>query len=199
MEHGLGIQLWEISMRSCVSSPWRLRALRLAVICGVGLWGSAAMADAIHPRWIGVWFTETKQRLGVSEQQFNPGTDKCKWVGTRPAKPTGCVAFYDGSVSKAQVNTQLQQAEKAALEIAQKQSLPAADLQSIKDDFKRNRQVLDKMPPNVFRVVKTMAPEDQTGAGPCGDYFFIDQHNVYSVMACEAAPDAFSIKVYKKE
>ena len=186
-------------MRSCVHSPWRLRALRLALISWLVLAGSAALADAIHPRWIGVWFTETKQRLGVSDQQFNPGTDKCKWVGTRPAKPTSCVAFYEGSVSKAQVTGQLQQAEKAALEIAQKQSLPAADLQSIKDDFKRNRQVLDKMPPNIFRVVKTTAPEDQAGSGPCTDYFFIDLHNVYSVMACESAPDAFSIKAYRKE
>lgn len=186
-------------MPSCVPSPWRLRVLRAALICWACVWGSAAMADGIHPRWIGVWYTETKQRLGVSEQQFNPGTDKCKWVGTRPAKPTSCVAFYEGSVSKAQVTAQLQQAEKAALEAAQKQSLPAADVQSIKDDFKRNRQVLEKMPPNVFRVVKTLAPEDQAGNGPCADYFFIDLHNVYSVMACTAAPDAFSIKAYKKE
>ena len=186
-------------MRSCVHSPWRLRALRVAFISWACLAGSAALADPIHPRWIGVWYTETKQRLGVSDSQFNPGTDKCKWVGTRPTKASTCVAFYDASVSKSQVTTQLQQAEKAALELAQKQSLPAADLQSIKDDFKRNRQVVDKMPPNVFRVVKTMAPEDQAGAGSCADYFFIDQRNVYSVMACEAAPDAFSIKAYKKD
>ena len=184
-------------MRSCEHSSWRLRALRMAFMAGLFVMGSAAMADAIHPRWIGVWFTETKQRLGVSESQFNPGTDKCKWVGTRPSKPTACVAFYEGSVSKAQVTAQLQQAEKAALENAQKQSLAAADLQSIKDDFKRNRQVLDKMPPNVFRVVKTTTPDEASGA--CTDYFFIDQHQVYSVMACEAAPDAFSIKAYKKD
>ncbi len=186
-------------MRYCVHSSWQPRALRVALISWACLAGSAALADAIHPRWVGVWFTETKQRLGVSEQQFNPGTDKCKWVGARPTKPTSCVAFYEGSVSKAQVTGQMQQAEKAALEIAQKQSLPGADVQSIKEDFKRNRQVLDKMPPNVFRVVKTLAPEEQSGPAACADYFFIDLHNVYSVMACEAAPDAFSIKAYKKE
>lgn len=186
-------------MRSGLQSPWRLRALRVAFISWACLAGSAALADAIHPRWIGVWFTETKQRLGVSDSQFNPGTDKCKWVGTRPAKSSTCVAFYDGSVSKSQVTAQLQQAEKSALELAQKQALPAADQQSIKDDFKRNRQALDKMPPNVFRVVKTMAADEQAGASPCADYFFIDQHHVYSVMACESAPDAFSIKAYKKD
>ncbi len=186
-------------MRSGLQSPWRLRALRGVLIGWACLAGSAAWADPIHPRWIGVWYTETKQRLGVSESQFNPGTDKCKWVGTRPTKPSSCVAFYDGSVSKAQVTGQLQQAEKAALELAQKQSLPAADLQSIKDDFKRNRQVLDKMPPNVFRVIKTMLPDEPAGASPCVDFFFIDQHQVYSVMACDAAPDAFSIKAYKKD
>ena len=186
-------------MRFCVHSPWRLRALRVAFIGWLALAGTAALADAIHPRWIGVWFTESKQRLGISEQQFNPGTDKCKWVGTRPAKPSGCVAFYEGSVSKAQVAGQLQQAEKAALESAQKQSLAAADVQSIKDDFKRNWQVVEKMPPNIFRVVKTLAPEEQGGNGPCADYYFIDLHNIYSVMACEAAPDAFSVKVYRKD
>jgi hypothetical protein len=199
MKFGSGILLLEISMRSCKPSPWRLRTLSGVLIGWACLAGNAAWADPIHPRWVGVWFTETKQRLGVSESQFNPGTDKCKWVGTRPAKPTSCVAFYEGSISKAQVAGQLQQAEKSALELAQKQSLPAADLQSIKDDFKRNRQVLDKMPAQVFRVVKTTAPEDQAGAGPCADYFFIDQHQVYSVMACDASPDAFSIKSYKKE
>ena len=186
-------------MRSGLQSPWRLRALRGVLIGWVCLAGSAACADPIHPRWIGVWYTETKQRLGVSDSQFNPGTDKCKWVGSRPAKSSTCVAFYDGSVSKSQVTAQLQQAEKSALEMAQKQALPAADLQSIKDDFKRNRQVLDKMPSNVFRVVKTLAADEQAGASPCADYFFIDQHNVYSVMACESAPDAFSIKSYKKD
>lgn len=186
-------------MRSCVHSPWRHRALRVALSGWLALAGTAALADAIHPRWIGVWFTETQQRLGVSEQQFNPGTDKCKWVGARPAKPTTCVAFYDGSVSKAQVTAQLQQAEKSALELAQKQSLPEADVQSIKDDFKRNRLVLDKMPSNVFRVIKTLSPEDQSGASPCADYFFIDQHQVYSVMSCNTAPDAFSLKAYKKQ
>jgi hypothetical protein len=199
MKFGSGIQLLEISMRSCMQSPWRLRALRVAFISWACLAGSAALADAIHPRWIGVWFTDTKQRLGVSDSQFNPGTDKCKWVGSRPAKASACVAFYDGSVSKSQVTAQLQQAEKSALELAQKQALPAADQQSIRDDFKRSRQALDKMPPNVFRVVKTMSADQQAGANPCADYFFIDQHNVYSVMACEGAPDAFSIKSYKKD
>lgn len=184
-------------MRSGVHSLWRLRALRGVLIGTLGLLAAAAWADAIHPRWIGVWYTESKQRLGVSDSQFNPGTDKCKWVGTRPAKPTGCVAFYEGSVSKSQVTAQLQQAETKALEIAQKQSLAAADLQSIKDDFKRNRQVLDKMPPNVFRVVKTTSPDEAASA--CADYFFIDQHNIYNVMTCEATPDAFSIKSYKKD
>jgi hypothetical protein len=44
-----------------------------------------------------------------------------------------------------------------------------------------------------------MSADQQAGANPCADYFFIDQHNVYSVMACEGAPDAFSIKSYIKK
>jgi len=158
-----------------------------------------AAAEAINPRWVGVWYSDTNQRLGVSEQQFNPGSEKCKWVGTRPNKSSACVAFYEGSISKAQLASQLQQSEKAALDMAQRKSLPAADLQSIRDDFKRNRQAMEGMPGNVFRVVKTVAADDQQGTTDCSDYFFLDQKLLYNVMSCDVAPDAFSIRVYKKE
>ena len=157
-----------------------------------------AAAQSINSRWVGVWYSDTKQRLEVSEQQFNPGSEKCKWVGTRPVKSSACVAFYEGSISAAQVTSQLQQAEKAALDMAQRKSLPAADLQSIKDDFKRNRQAMQGMPNIVFRVVKTLAADDQKSATECSDYFFVDQRELYYVMSCDAAPDAFSIRVYKK-
>ena len=172
---------------------------RLGVVWVMALaFASAAWAEAIHPRWVGVWFSETKQRLGVSEQQFNPGTDKCKWAGTRPGKTSGCAAFYEGSISKAQLTAQVQQAEKGALEMAQRKSLPAADVQSIKDDFKRNQQALDGMPGNVFKVIKVQYPEDQQGAGDCSDYYFIDAKYIYNVINCENAPDAFAIRTYKK-
>jgi hypothetical protein len=178
-----------------VMGPWVSRGIGvlLALACS---WSEAA--ETIHPRWIGVWFSDTKQRLGVSEQQFNPGPEKCKWAGTRPAKSSTCVAFYEGSISKAQLTSQLQQAEKAALDTAQRKSLPAADMQSIKDDFKRNRQAMEAMPSNVFRVIKTQVADDQQGGTDCSDYFFLDQKQLYNVMSCEAAPDAFSFSVYKK-
>ncbi|WP_297724031.1 hypothetical protein [Limnohabitans sp. Rim8] len=174
------------------------RALRCIGMTFVLAFSLNAAAQSINSRWVGVWYSDTKQRLEVSEQQFNPGSEKCKWVGARPAKSSVCVAFYEGLISVAQLTSQLQQAEKAALDMAQRKSLPAADLQSIKDDFKRNRQVMQGMPNIAFRVVKTLAADDQKGATDCSDYFFIDQKELYYVMSCDAAPDAFSIKVYKK-
>jgi hypothetical protein len=185
-------------MQDRFHSVMGVRALR-----GIGMtlalaFSLNAAAQSINSRWVGVWYSDTKQRLEVSEQQFNPGSEKCKWVSTRPAKSSTCVAFYEGSISAAQVTSQLQQAEKAALDMAQRKSLPAADLQSIKDDFKRNRQAMQGMPNIVFRVVKTLAADDQKGATDCSDYFFVDQKELYYVMSCDAAPDAFSIRVYKK-
>ena len=193
-----GIRLLEISMQIRFHSVMGARALR-----GLGMtlalaFSFNAVAETINPRWVGVWYSDTKQRLGVSEQQFNPGAEKCKWVGTRPAKSSACVAFYEGSISKAQLTGQLQQAEKAALDMAQRKSLPAADLQSIKDDFKRNRQAMEGLPGNIFRVIKTLTADDQQGATDCSDYFFLDQKQLYNVMSCDAAPDAFAIRVYKK-
>ena len=104
----------------------------------------------------------------------------------------------EGSISKAQLTAQVQQAEKGALEMAQRKSLPAADVQSIKEDFKRNQQALDGMPGNVFKVIKVQYPDDQQGAVDCSDYFFIDAKYIYNVINCENAPDAFAIRTYKK-
>jgi len=191
-------ELLEISMQIRSHSVMAACALRGAGMVLAFSFSLSAIAETINPRWVGVWFSDTKQRLGVSEQQFNPGTEKCKWAGTRPAKSSTCVAFYEGSISKAQLTSQLQQAEKAARDTAQRKSLPAADLQSIKDDFKRNRQAMEAMPSHVFRVIKTQVADDQQGATDCSDYFFLDQKQLYNVMSCEAAPDAFSIRVYKK-
>lgn len=195
---GSGVRLLEISMQirfHSVMAAYALRGLGMVLAVAFSL---SAVAETINPRWVGVWFSDTKQRLGVSEQQFNPGPEKCKWAGTRPAKSSTCVAFYEGSISKAQLTSQLQQAEKAALDTAQRKSLPAADVQSIKDDFKRNRQAMEAMPSNVFRVIKTQLADDQQGGTDCSDYFFLDPKQLYNVMSCEAAPDAFSIRVYKK-
>lgn len=185
-------------MRSHVHSLFRGLAVRVACAALGFVFSCNAMAEAINPRWVGVWYSATKQRLGVSEQQFNPGLEKCKWVGSRPAKASTCVAFYEGSISKAQLSTQLQQAEKAAVDAAQRKSLAASDLQSIKDDFSRNRQALEGMPANIFRVIKTQAPDDQQGATDCTDFFFLDSKYLYNVMSCESAPEAFSIRTYKR-
>jgi hypothetical protein len=195
---GSGIRLLEISMQTRFHFVMGACALRCIGLVLALVFSGSAVAETINPRWVGVWYSDTKQRLGVSEQQFNPGAEKCKWAGTRPAKSGTCVAFYEGSISKAQLTNQLQQAEKAALDTAQRKSLPAADVQSIKDDFKRNRQAMEGMPGNVFRVIKTQVADDQQGATDCSDYFFLDQKQLYNVMSCEAAPDAFSIRVYKK-
>ena len=185
-------------MRPHVHSRFLVSLLRSGCAALILSLSCAVMADTINPRWVGVWYSASKQRLGISEQQFNPGPEKCKWVGVRPAKAATCVAFYDGSISKAQLTTQLQQAEKAAIDGAQRKALPAADLQSIKDDFTRNRQALEGLPAHIFRVIKTQASDEQQGSTGCSDYFFLDTKNLYSVMACEAAPEAFTIKTFKR-
>lgn len=180
------------------------RSLAASIALSLALVVPVASAQAVNVRWLGTWQSEDgTSRLVITEQQFieQSGTGKqaCRWSITVPKQVKQCMAYYEGTISRAQLQQMLGEAEKQAMALTRQGGLSAQQIRGIQDQFRRNRQVLERISNDSFRLIQTNSPEKEMGSGDCGEVHFLDKETVYRLLQCAPAPDAFSLSAYRKQ
>jgi hypothetical protein len=156
-----------------------------------------AFAQALNPRWHGYW-NSTEDTLSINETAFKIGKDDCRWANVRPEKVSGCTAFYDSTISKTQLTSQFEQAEKATKEILKTGNFKQTQKDRIQEAMDKNRQALGAISNDTFRMVHTMTQGSGKNSGDCASFYFLDQQTIHFVLNCAPAPEAYTIRPYKK-
>jgi hypothetical protein len=158
---------------------------------------ATASAQALNPRWHGTW-KSSEDSLVISEKTVKIGKESCAWSTARPQQITGCMAFYDGTISKAQLMSQFEKVEKAAKDMTKDANFKQAQKDRIHDSMEKNRQVLAGISSDTFKMVHTSTDSKVKGSGGCASFYFLDQQAVYFVLNCAPAPEAYTVRPYKK-
>ena len=181
--------------------PRRIDALSvlacLLMVSGL-LWSGASMAQTINARWMGTWQNEQgPDKLVVTDRQFNVGSTACRWSATVARQVKQCHAYYEGTITRTQIQQQLDESDKQAQTII-RQGADAKTTKAIQEQFRRNKQVMARISNDTFRLIQTNTPDKEMGSGDCGDVFFLDKESVYQLMQCAPAPEAFTLNAYRK-
>ena len=195
---------------SCLQIPrplmyaWRAhsgRALR-AVIGTLALFGALTggpvQAQAINARWTGTWLNEHgTERLVISERQFAISQTTCQWSTTVPKQVKRCQAYYEGTLTRAQIQQSLDESEKHAQNMLRQGADPKTT-KAVQEQFRRNRQVMARISNDTFKLIQTNSPEKEMGSGDCGEVFFLDKEAIYQLSQCAPAPEAFTLTPYRR-
>jgi len=183
---------------------WRAHAGRaLGAVIGVSaligaLMGDPVQAQAINARWTGTWLNEHgTERLVISERQFAISQSTCLWSTTVPRQVKRCYAYYEGTLTRAQIQQALDESEKYAQNML-RQGADAKTAKSVQEQFRRNRQVMARISNDTFRLIQTNSPEKEMGSGDCGEVFFLDKESIYQLSQCAPAPEAFTLTPYRR-
>ena len=171
--------------------------LKVLVTALMALVTTLTFAQALNARWHGTW-KSSEDTLVITDQNFRMGKESCRWANAKPEKVTACVAFYDSTISKTQLLTQLEQVEKAIQEMLKTGNFKQAQKDRIHEAMGKNRQVLGAISNDTFRMVRT-GSESKEKSGDCAGFYFLDQQTVYFVLTCTPAPEAYTVRAYKKE
>ena len=179
-----------------------LLALRRLIPALMALAASAmatpAQAQPINARWTGTWQNEQgADKLVISDRQFAIGNATCRWSTTVPKQVKQCHAYYDGSITRAQIQQTLEESDKHAQTVI-RQGADAKTAKAIQEQFRRNRQILARISNDTFKLIQTNSPEKEMGSGDCGDVYFLDKESVYHLAQCAPAPEAFTLTVFRK-
>jgi len=156
-------------------------------------------AQAINARWLGAWQSEDgKSRLSITDRQFTIGASACRWSNTVARGVKQCTAYYEGTLTRAQIQKSLIDSEKEALDLARQSGSTPAQVKAVQEQFRRNRQVIERISNDSFRLIQTNSPDKEMGSGDCGDVYFLDKDSVYNLAQCAPAPDAFTLTAYRK-
>lgn len=170
---------------------------RLFVAATIALLTTSSYAQALNARWHGTW-KSSEDTLIINEQSFKIGKENCRWATTRPEKVSGCVAFYESSISKSQLTAQLDQADKATKEMLRTGNFKQPQKDRIQEAMEKNRQVLTALSNDTFKMVHTSTQGTEKSSGDCASFYFLDQQSVYFVLNCAPAPEAYTVRPYKK-
>ena len=154
-------------------------------------------AQALNSRWHGTW-KSSEDTLVIADQSFRIGKESCRWANAKPEKVTACVAFYDSTISKTQLLAQLEQVEKTTRDMLKTGNFKQAQKDRIQEAMGKNRQALSAISNDTFRMVHT-GTESKEKSGDCASFYFLDQQTVYFVLNCTPAPEAYTVRAYKKE
>jgi hypothetical protein len=158
---------------------------------------ATASAQALNARWHGTW-KSSEDTLVINDKAVKIGKENCAWANARPPKITSCVAFYDGTISKAQLLTQFEAADKAAKDMIKDATFKQAQKDRIRESMDKNREVLKAISDDTFRMVRTSTESKEKGSGDCASFFFLDKESIYFVLNCAPAPEAYTVRPYKK-
>lgn len=162
----------------------------------VALWalGLPVAAQSLNERWHGSW-SSGKHRFLVNASSF----EGCRWVGSSPkTTPTGCVAFYDGTVSRKALFSVLQSESEMVDQLAKNGHAGPKEVQAMRAQIKAERTKLESISDETFRIVRMWDPANE-GSGDCQTYRFLDKTRIYQVSGCQGpAEPTFSITVYSK-
>lgn len=175
----------------------RVRTLGLRLSLSVAALAAAvlatgAQAQTLHPRWYGNWKAEDERLVISAEAILRDGT-RCRWLPARPRQATkGCVAFYEGTISTAQVKSMLDEAEREIRRQGADRELrlEPAERKRMMEELTRHRTVLRELSNDVFRAVILDLGED---GGDCGTAYFLDRDSVYAATSCPY-PEANSLR-----
>ncbi len=170
---------------------------KLFVATLITLVSATATAQALNPRWHGTW-KSSDDSLVISEKTVKIGKESCLWTNARPQKMAGCLAFYEGTISKAQLMTQFEKAEKSAKELVKDAHFKQPQKDRILESMEKNRQVLAAISSDTFKRVHTSTESKEKGSDDCASFYFLDQQAIYFVLHCAPAPEAYTVRPYKK-
>lgn len=171
---------------------------KAGLVLTAGMLALPAAAQALNPRWHGTW-QSADETLVISDKAFRIGKENCRWSATVPVKFTTCTAYYNGSTSKASLASEQERAEKEVKTLLGDKSFNAGQKAQISKSMAQNRQALGQISNDTFKLVQFSDANRENGSGDCGGYFLLDKETVYKVFTCIPAPEAFSIKPYKKQ
>ncbi len=170
---------------------------KLLVTALITLVTASASAQALNARWHGTW-TSSEDSLVITDKAMKVGKESCVWSNVHPQKMTGCLAFYKDTISKAQLLTQLEKVEKAAKEMFKDANFKQPQKDRIHASMEKNRQVLAGVSSDTFKMVHTSTESKEKGSGDCASFYFLDQQAIYFILNCAPAPEAYTIRPYKK-
>jgi hypothetical protein len=161
------------------------------------LLSATSSAQALNSRWHGQW-KSSEDSLVITDKAIMIGKERCVWATARPPKIAGCAAFYEGTISKAQLLTQFEAAEKATKNMAKDVNLKQAQKDRIKEAMAKNREVLNALSNDTFKMVHTASEGKEKASGDCVSFYFLDRETVYFSLNCTPAPEAYTVRPYKK-
>jgi hypothetical protein len=137
-------------------------------------------AQSLNDRWVGTW-QAGKDKLTIKSNVFQG----CRWVGAAPkGNFKGCVAYYQGSVTKKAL-LDLVASDTAMLnEIAKNKQATPKEIAGYRAQIQAVKSTFDGVSEDSFRTIST-AQGDYEGSGDCGTFYFLDKENVYGVSNCE--------------
>jgi hypothetical protein len=158
---------------------------------------TASSAQALNSRWHGTW-KSSDDSLVITDKAFVIGKERCTWANARPQKVAGCAAYYDGSISKAQLMSQFEAADKASKVLAKDGHVKQAQKDRIRESMDRNREALNALSNDTFKVVHLATEGKEKNSTDCASFYFLDRDTVYFSLSCPPAPEAYTVRPYRK-
>jgi hypothetical protein len=156
------------------------------------LFSGTVFAQSINDRWIGNW-QAGKEKLVITGLSF----DKCRWTGTRPKTVKGCAAFYQGSITKAQLTNSLNSDLANTNNWLKDKTITAKDHREFVASIQATKRTLDQISNDTFRTV--LVDRGDESSPDCGSFYFLDQDFVYSTSSCEGGiGPMFNITQFRK-
>lgn len=156
------------------------------------LFSSQLLAQSVNERWIGTW-QNGNEKLVISASAF----DKCRWTGSRPKTVKNCAAFYEGSITKAQLMSSLNNDIANTNTWYRDKLITAKDHREFMASIQATKKILDQVSNDKFRTV--MLDRGDFSNPDCGSAYFLDQDFVYATSSCEGGiGPMFNLYQFKK-
>ena len=142
-------------------------------------------AQQINEQWLGHWQNSDGGSLYITKKNVVDAGKICSWVGAAPkGQHTGCISFYDGTISKKDMMITLQSIRNDIR--TNSQNLDASYLTEQSKTVDILETTLNQMSDDTFRIIDTL-DADYQGSGDCGGFYILDKGIVYDIRRCESA------------
>lgn len=159
---------------------------KVLLLLGIAFFTSQAVSQPIDQKWLGHWQSEYYELIVTPKNVVDKGKI-CRWVAKAPqANHTGCVSFYGGEISKADMLEQLQGMKKEVL-TSDFYSDPKAKAEANKN-LATLETTLNQLSGETFKVLAS-SDADHEVQGDCGGFFYFIDNNAraHVVHRCESA------------
>jgi hypothetical protein len=156
-----------------------------------------AQAQKLDEAWHGRW-SAPELKIEVSAKSFRVGQQNCRWVEVQPKRAfKGCVAYYGGAYTKAELMTLVKERGEAVNEFVKQKMYDAKTAAAERKSLAQTRAIIEQLGTDQVKPVVTQDAQYE-GSGDCMSSFFLDQSRVFNLVHCAGGDGGFSIAELKK-